>query len=150
MDNLEPKKNKKHGLTEIVIGLLFFAPPLFNLVRGFMDPESKLFIFGYLSIKIIGLIFLVIGLAKMLKNKNTVKKDEIISKDRKIKRVLKWVIIAIIFFAFFAYIYFTGGCGKRETSIFCMFTLALYLIPLVLIGVFILFIKLIRHFTKNK
>lgn len=147
---MEPKKNKKHGLIEIIVGIFFLAFFPYRIVRYFIDPDSIVFGYIYFSITIIGIVFLIIGLVKMLKNKKRIASADTPKLIK--KQNPKWLILALLLVSIglFLVFYSQSSCKGVPSPSFCGVEYLLLMIPFVGVGVFILFIYFIKKFTKNK
>lgn len=144
-------KNKKPGLTEIIIGILIFVgfPYVGNFLSNFFNPDLPSF--GYLLYfaYILGLVLFLIGLVKILKNKKNinVQDSSIITK----KQNPVWLFVSLILIIIGFVIFYLGKIECRESpAMFCGLGHVAVMIPFVGIGVFITFIYFIRKITKHK
>lgn len=71
---------------------------------------------------------------------------------QKNKNSIIWTVIALIFIVVGTIILLLekSKCEALGIPIFCGFNSIFSLVPLISIGIFILLIKAVKHFTKNK
>jgi hypothetical protein len=140
MDKLEPKKNKKPGITEIIFGILLSVFGM-NLYMDF----GVLYNVG-LVLFITGLILIAFGVKnKILKN----------NKTSRYENLFVWSLTALVFiwigvFAIKGVRSVTCAPGESGSiEPWCGVGFEFWLLVPIL-GIFILFIALINGLTKNK
>lgn len=148
------KENKKSGLTEIIVGLLIFVG--FPFMGNFLSIVTNLDFFPFYGrimyfAYVLGFVLLSVGLVKMSRNKPS----KILTagqNEKRNKRGLIWMVTAFVLIVIGAFIFFIGmnECEKPGSSVLCVLGYFIYMVPFISVGLFILLIKAVKHFTKNK